>query len=109
MICRDMTPNEKVLYEILVNSQDARNSNWEAVRMFYKKQYNIILPELKDLPTIWTIERSIRTLKGMYHECTDEESKKIKEEQIDKYKQQALEKPMKEEQIELVWWDVKNG
>ena len=112
---REMTTNERALYNILANNQVARNNNWEAVRMFYWQQYKVNLPDLRELPTVWTIERSIRTLKETYRECSDKYSRDLKKEKEDEFKEKALDKNKpakttpKEEQIELVWWDRSNG
>lgn len=110
---RQMSENEEVLYNILVNNKVARTNNWEAVRMFYWDRYKVNLPDLKQLPTVWTIERSVRQLKELYKECNDSEAKKIHQEKEDEFKEKALvdNKPTKpsqykEEQIELKWWDT---
>lgn len=113
---RPMTDDERVLYNILKDNPEARSSNWEAVRQFYFRRYLVKLPDLKGLPTVWTIERSIRTLKSLYHECNDEKANKVHEDKVSEYKNMALDHnkpakttPEKSEQIEMKWWDIKRG
>ena len=90
---RQMNDDELTMFQILKNNRQARNSNWEAVREFYMRQYGINLPALKGLPTIWTIERMIRTLKEAYpRELTDAEERQIKRDMVDAYKEAALDK-----------------
>ena len=109
MNVRPMNENEQILFQILKNNPQARKNNWYAVRMFYWQRYGVKLPDMGNLPAIWTIERSIRTLKEMYRECNDESAEAVKKAQESKYKQQAIEKPMKAEQIEMKWWDEIHG
>ena len=109
---RNMTDDEKLMYSILVNNDNAKKSNWEAVREFYWQRYMIKLPKLDGMLTVWTIERMVRTLKSMYRECSNKESRQIKKEQEIEYKERALDqnKPMrpqevKTEQVTLNgWW-----
>ena len=112
---REMTKEELIMYNILKTNQSARDSNWEAVREFYWQRYLINLPKLENEMNIWTVERMIRTLKSLYKECTDESSDAIKEVEVDKYKEMALDdnKPLKPElqkveeiklQGEGIWW-----
>lgn len=103
---KKMTEDELALYKIIKNNRSCRNSNWEATRAFYKIQYGVDLPDLKGLPTPSSIDRTIRALKALYpKDLTDEEERKIKEDQISKFKEAALDKnkPVKDEQIGL-WW-----
>ena len=114
---RPMTDDELTMFQILKRDKECRNNNYQAVRTFYKMQYGVDLPALKGLPTIWTIERLIRTLKSEYpSELTDSEERQIKNSQEDLYKERALDanKPIKqrvEEQGTLglfgepSWWD----
>lgn len=102
-----MSDDELALYQIIKNNRSCRNSNWEATRAFYKIQYGVDLPDLKGLPTPSSIDRTIRMLKSLYpKDLTDSEERKIKEDQITKYKEAALDKnkPVKEEQTRLEWW-----
>ena len=95
---RRMTEDELTMFQILKNNKDCRNNNWEAVRRFYMTQYGINLPALRGVPTIWTIERMIRSLKEVYpNELTDQEERQIKEDMQSVYKEKALDrnKPMK--------------
>jgi len=89
---REMTKDERIMYEILKNNKSARDSNWEAVREFFWQRYDINLPKLDNTVTVWTVERMIRTLKALYHECTDEEERMIKAAMEDEYKEKALDK-----------------
>lgn len=118
---RYMTDDELTMYQILRDDPACRRSNWEAVRSFYLKQYGISLPALRGLPTIWTVERMIRTLKSEYpNKLTDEKEREIKEEEVTKYKDMARDEnkpvkpqnePKKEEQGRLgvfgepSWWN----
>lgn len=110
---REMTNDELIMYNILKENQDARNSNYEAVRQFFLKRYSINLPILDDTLSVFTVERMIRMLKSIYRECTDDSSNKIKKEQEIKFKENALDdnKPLKpqllkSEEIKLdgIWW-----
>ena len=105
---RSMTSDESVMYQILKNSKSCRDSNWEAVRTFYQAQYVVSLPELRGLPTVWTVERMVRTLKSTYpRELTDPEERQIKAEQETEFKEKARDdnRPVKEEeQLELRWY-----
>ncbi len=100
---REMTKDEQVLYNILKNDPNCRKSNYEAVRKFYKEVYGIYLPIIpRDMPSIWTVERSIRTLKSTYpKELTDTKEREIKAEMVDRYKEMALDenKPVKPKEM----------
>lgn len=105
---RDKTKNEQLMYDILTNNKDARMNNYEACRLFYK-EFGIELPVIKDMPSIWTVERYIRLLKANYKECNDDDSKSVKEDKITDYKEQFLGDnayltPEKHEQTKLGWW-----
>lgn len=109
---RAMTKEESKLYQII--KQNKNNSNWDIVRLFYKEQYNIELPDLRNVPTVWTVERWIRLLKETYRsDLTTKEERDIKNDMQSKYKEMALPKnrPVKEEQGTLglfgepSWWN----
>lgn len=95
---REMSEAEELMYRILKNNKMARDSNWEAVRLFYLEKYGINLPKLEGKEAIWTVERMIRTLKALYpKDLTDAEERQIKAEKEMQYKEQALDrnKPIK--------------
>lgn len=108
---REMTKEEQMMYQILRDHPECRKNNWEAVREFYWQYYQINLPKLDKTLAIWTIERMIRTLKSLFHECNDEEAKMIKSAMESEYKEQALDKnkpfrpeEVKYEDIPMKWW-----
>lgn len=115
---RKMTDEEVVMYNILKNDRVCRNNNYEAVRSFYLKVYGIQLPKIDhDMPSIWTIERMIRTLKSTYPSVlTDPEERQIKQQKVSEFKEKALDenkpiKPTEEKQVQgnlglfgETWW-----
>ena len=98
-----MNREEFAMYTILKNNRKARHSNWEAVRMFFKAMYGVNLPEItEDLPSVWTVERMIRTLKATYPKAlTDSEERQIKKQKEAEFKERALDKnrPVLTEQL----------
>lgn len=96
---RKITEDEVVMFNILKNDRVCRNNNYEAVRSFYKKQYGLELPRINsELPSIWTVERMIRTLKSTYpSQLTDKEERQIKMQKVSEFKEMALDdnKPLK--------------
>lgn len=89
---REMTDDEKKLFEIIKSNTDA--SNYEIVREMYRKAYGIEMPYIpKELPSIWTIERQIRLLKQTYpSQLTNPKERQIKAEKETEYKDMALDK-----------------
>lgn len=110
---RAMTKDETALYQIIKNNK-TRN-NWDLVRLFYQSQYGVELPDLKNKPTIWTVERWIRLLKETYpHDLTTDQERQIKADQETKYKEMAKpdNRPVKAPEQgslglfgEPSWWD----
>jgi len=89
---QEMNDKELAMFNILKNNKKCRDNNWEAVREYYRQIYNISLPELKNLETVWTVERLIRTLKSTYpSQLTDKEERQIKAEMVGKYREMALD------------------
>ena len=108
-----MTNEEARLFNIIKSNKD--KNNWDIVRSFYSQQYNIDLPELRGMPTIWTVESWIRLLKQTYpSELTSKEERQQKQEMESNYKEMAKpdNRPVKAPEQgslglfgEPSWWD----
>ena len=89
---QEMNDRELTMFNILKNNKKCRDNNWEAVREYYRQVYGIVLPDLKNMETVWTVERLIRTLKSTYpSQLTDKEERQIKADMVDRYKEKALD------------------
>lgn len=86
-----MSNEEQKLYQLLRDDKECRKSNWECVRRYYEICYGISLPKLNGIPKPFTIERKARLMKSEFAECRDAESDKIKQEEVAKFKEMALD------------------
>lgn len=106
---REMNNDELALFDILKDNDKAKNNNYEALRLFYKQQYDISLPDLKGVPNLFTIERYIRKLKQLYpSQLTSPKEREIKLEKEIEFKEMVRDDnapllPDDEGQIRL-WW-----
>lgn len=107
---REMNNDELALFDILKNSDRAKNSNYEALRLFYKKQYDITLPDLSGMPSLFTIERYIRRLKQIYpSQLTTPREREIKLEKELEFKEMVRDDntpllPQDDDGQIRLWW-----
>lgn len=102
---------EELLYDILKNSDKAKSSNEEALRLFYWRAYGITIPKLDGTLSMQTVFRKIRKLKEVYPNLKgDDDTIKAKEDKVCEYKEIAKSIPnidkQKIEQLSLggIFW-----
>lgn len=107
---RKMNDDEKALMRILIESDKAKENNYECIKMFYEQEYGVIFPNLNGLPNFFTVERYIRKLKQLYpSKLTTAKEREIKANKELEFKEMIRDDnspllPNKEEQKKLWGW-----